>query len=331
VFWGELHGMAFNQRPLDDFYQYARDVTKLDFAAAMLFSYNICVQDMWRQVVEAAERNTREGQFIALAGFECGTPPDDSHRCAYFPDPRNVPPIFCETRPPAHDPHLHARFHPDTLRCETAEAFFRAVERYGGFVGGHFHTRTYRDERLAEIHQKQQPPVDEERRLFDLLRAGHRFGLVGGSDTHDSMPGNPHPEPGCPRPAGCTGVWAGELTVDSLCEAFRARRVFATTGERIAVRFDCGDAPMGSVLPASTLREFRIQVDAPHALARVELLHDGKTIHEWQPDSPRVDITHSPCPVSERRRESYLVRATQADGHRAWSSPIWFDQALRDT
>ena len=40
VFWGELHGMCFNQRPLDDFYHYAKGMTRLDFCAAIRFSYN---------------------------------------------------------------------------------------------------------------------------------------------------------------------------------------------------------------------------------------------------------------------------------------------------
>ena len=66
---------------------------------------------------------------------------------------------------------------------------------------GHHHTQTYNREILAEIWQKQKPLVDEEERIFQLLRSGRRLGLVGGSDTHDSMPGNPFPEPGCPRPA----------------------------------------------------------------------------------------------------------------------------------
>ena len=93
-FWGDLHGMALNQRPLDDFYAYARNVSHLDFCAAVLFSYNTCVEDVWAQVVDAARRNTRRGRFAGLAAFECGTPPDDSHRVVYFPDPVGVPPIF---------------------------------------------------------------------------------------------------------------------------------------------------------------------------------------------------------------------------------------------
>ena len=154
--WGELHGMALNQRPLDDFYEYAKRVTRLDFCAAVLFSYNTCLGDVWDQVKAAAKRHLSRGSFVPVAAFECGTPEDDSHRVAYFFDPSDVPPIFCETRPPALDPVLALRFHPDSVRCETLDAFYATVHRYGGFVGGHFHTLTYREEILAELWQKQE-------------------------------------------------------------------------------------------------------------------------------------------------------------------------------
>ncbi|MCF7853803.1 MAG: DUF3604 domain-containing protein [Candidatus Pacebacteria bacterium] len=322
VFWGELHGMAFNQRSLDDFYNYAKHVTQLDFAAAMLFSYNTCVGDVWQSVKDAAARHTEPGHFVAFSGFECGTPPEDSHRCAYFPDAGPVPPIFCDSRPPAKDPYLRARFHPDTVVCPTRESFYATVQKYRGFVGGHFHTTTYDRELLAEMWQKQRRSAGEEERLFSLLKQGLRFGLVGGSDTHDSMPGNPDPEPGCPQPAGFTGVWADDLTTESLTEAFHARRVFATSGARIALWFACGDHPMGSILPASVPRRFELRIDAPGEIATVEILRNGHPVRTWSRHTPFRELEHDDPDRSSP--DFYLARVTQRDGHRAWSSPVWF-------
>ena len=324
LFWGELHGMAFNQRPLDEFYEYAKHVSRLDFACACLFSYNTCVDGVWERVKAAAARHTVPGEFVAFAGFECGTPPDDSHRCAYFPEPTAVPPIFCDSRPPARDPVLQARFHPDTVACETLADYYAAVARFGGFTAGHFHTTTYDREHLSEIWQKQDVDAyngNEEERLYGLLRQGKRFGLVGGSDTHDSMPGNPEPEPGCPNPAGTTGVWAERLTPEALWEALLARRVFATTGARIVVRFAAAGCPMGSELPVDAPRRFRIEVDAPGELACVELLRDGRVLQSWKPRSPSFSVRFEDCLA---RPAFYHVRASQTDGQRAWATPAWF-------
>ena len=324
VFWGELHGMAFNQRPLDEFYEYAKTVTELDFACACLFSYNTCIGGVWERVKTAAARHTVPGEFVALTGFECGTPSDDSHRCAYFPDPGSVPPIFCDSRPSAQDPALQRRFHPDTVVCKTLADYYAAVRRFGGFTAGHFHTTTYDRELLAEVWQKQdvdQLSGSEEERLYGLMRQGRRFGLVGGSDTHDSMPGNPEPEPGCPNPAGTTGVWADRLTPEALWEAFLARRVFATTGARIVMQFAADGRPMGSELPVDAPRRFRIDVDAPGELARVELLRDGHVLQRWTPRSLSFSVG---AEGNHTRPAFYHVRAFQVDGHRAWASPIWF-------
>ena len=43
LFWGELHGMAFNQRPYREYFEWAKEVACLDFAAGEYFSYNACV------------------------------------------------------------------------------------------------------------------------------------------------------------------------------------------------------------------------------------------------------------------------------------------------
>ena len=327
VFWGELHGMAFGQRPLDDFYNYAKNVTALDFCSAVLFSYSSCVENVWQDVKDTARRHSVEGKFVAFVGFEGGTPPDDSHRCAYFPKPEGVPPIFCEGRPPAQNPMLQKRFHPETAFCKTVDEFYSTVKRFGGFVGGHFHTRTYGQEVLAEIWQKQKSKGDEESRIFELLREGMRMGIVAGSDTHDSMPGSPYPESGTGllvRPAGFTGVWADELTVESLTEAFLARRVFATSGARMLLKFESEGKPMGSELPLSARRRFSITVDGTAPLSRVELLKGGYSIKSWKPGCSKFEISSDDEEVEPVAGTFYLLRAKQADGHLGWTSPIWF-------
>lgn len=345
VFWGELHGMAFNQRPFEDFYEYGKNVTKLDFCAVEMFSYSTCAYDVWEKVVDTAKKYTQPGTFVAFAAFECGAPPDDSHRCAYFPNPDGVPPIFADSRPPANDPLYQARFHPDTIYCKTLDEFYDTVHGYGGFVCGHMHTLTYDRELLAEMWQKRMWPdnpfnEEEEERLYEILRSGKRMGIIAGSDTHDSMPGNPDPEfsmwiPGpntdLEGPAGFTGVWAEELTPESLTEAFRARRVFATSGARIVVSFSSDGHPMGSELPASAERMFHIEADGTDTIATVELLKDGKPVNTWKPGTKTFSVDYvaekaiEPSGVHvENSSTFYLVRVTQQDGYRAWTSPIWF-------
>ena len=323
VFWGEFHGMVFNQRSLDDYYNYARQVTRLDCCALMWFSYNTCVENGWDDVNAASGRQTLPCEFAAIAAFECGTPPDGSHRCILFRDPDNVPPIFCDERPPAQEPFFQNRFHPDTILCQSVEDLYAAVARHGGIVTGHFHTLQYHAEVLCEMFQKNLVnPADEEERLYELLRSGHRFALAGTSDTHDSMPGNPLPEPHLPMPAGFTGVHADELTTNALFDAVLARRIYATSGARILMKFHSNDRPMGAELPRHAPREFAIEIDGTANLQTVELLRNGRPIQQWQPGTSAFSITAADNDQTDPA--FYLVRVTQTDEHKGWTSPIWF-------
>lgn len=330
ILWGDLHGMAFNQRPLDDFYTYAREVAGFDFAAAMLFSYNVCIGDMWEQVKEAARRFTRPGEFVAVPGIEFGTPPDGSHRNAhFFLHPERVPPLFFEERPPALEPRLTERFHPDTVRCSDLAHFYETVATYGGIVSGHFHTLEYEGEILAEMWQKQTSSAGEEQRIFGLLNKGMRLGLVAGSDTHDSMPGNPAPEPGCGQAAGFMAVLADEVTPQALHQAVVRRRVYGTTGARIALRVDASGHPMGSAVPAAVPREFEVQAQGAAPLARVELVRQGQVVDGVDPSGSAWEGSLADADMGELRGPAwYLIRVTQKNGHRAWSSPLWFDREV---
>ena len=283
IFWGDLHGMAFNQRPLDDYYQYARDIAGFDFAAALLFSYNICVADIWQEVKSAAERWSEPGRFLPVVGFEAATVPDGSHRNVYFLSPEKVRPIFCEDRPPARDNRLTRRFHPETIFCNSLEEYYQAVDRFDGIVTGHFHTLKYDREVLAEIWQKQVGPQGDEAHIFELLNSGMHFGIVGGSDTHDSMPGNPSPEPYCLQPAGFMAVIADALSPDDLKEAILKRRVYATSGARIVLDFRAGNAVMGNILTVDAQPRFNVRVEGTAPIEKLELIYRGEPILEEHP------------------------------------------------
>ncbi|MCC7353622.1 MAG: hypothetical protein IT330_07665 [Anaerolineae bacterium] len=326
ILWGDIHGMVFNQRPLDDYYRYAREVARFDFAAAMLFSYNVCVDGVWQEIKAAAARWTEPGRFLGIAGVESGTVPDGSHRNAYYFDAANVPPIFCEDRPPARDPRLTRRFHPDTILCHTLDDYYHAVFAHGGIVTGHFHTLRYDREVLAEIWQKQVGDDGDEAHVFAALNSGLRLGLVAGSDTHDSMPGNPEPEPWCPQPAGFMAVLADEVSASAIREAIWQRRVYGTTGARIALRVESNEMPMGSVLPAHAPRQFAVRVEGSGPLAKAELIRNGAAIQKVSLSDLVAQVELADPKPGNGVSAWYLVKITQIDGHRAWSSPIWFEE-----
>jgi hypothetical protein len=108
------------------------------------------------------------------------------------------------------------------------------------------------------------------------LARGTRFGFVASSDDHLGYPGA--------YGEGVLGVWSTDLSARSLFEAIRARRTYATSGERIALEFTLNGKPMGAELPFTTEREIDVRVDAPDTVESVELIRNGRVIQRHFPE-----------------------------------------------
>ena len=104
----------------------------------------------------------------------------------------------------------------------------------------------------------------------DALDAGLHLGAICSTDNWTMMPGH--------WGQGLMACLAEELTRDSLWEAFRSRRVYGVTGDRIELDFTCNGAMMGSILPATPERHFEIAVTGCDAIDRIELLRNGRVL-----------------------------------------------------
>ena len=96
LFWGELHGMAFNQRPYREYFEWAKEVACLDFAAGEYFSYNACVQEVWDTLIQVWDAFEQPGHLHLAAGRRV------RHAARHQPSHRLLP--------------FHSRSTPDPLR-----------------------------------------------------------------------------------------------------------------------------------------------------------------------------------------------------------------------
>ncbi len=327
LYWGDLHGMLFSQRPIEDHFAWGKDVNGLDFAGGQLFSYSISIAETWEKLQNAWQRYDLPGEFIALPSAEFGTTPDGSHRHAFFPEIAGQPPVFCEDRPAAHDPKLQARFHPDTVFCKDYQEFYREMKRRGALMHGHFHTHFYVQEHLAEIFQKQRTDGEvEEEKINQYLMQGARLGFVSGSDTHDSRPANPYREPGpLTGVAGLTGVWAERLDKPSLFDALFNRRCYATSGVRMIVDFRVNDDWMGSTVQGERFT-FTADVVGTAEIERIDLVVNGDTARSYAPRQQHAHVEDEvPLRFSPKNVHYCYLRVRQVDGNRAWTSPVWLE------
>src|SRR6185503_18061001 len=98
----------------------------------------------------------------------------------------------------------------------------------------------------------------------DALRRGRHVGAMAASDTHHLTPGE----------GGITAVLAEKLDRESIFDAIRSRRNYATTGPRIVLEFTAAGAPMGSRITHSGPLEMRVRVEGTAAIDRVEIVRN---------------------------------------------------------
>ena len=172
------------------------------------------------------------------------------------------------------------------------------------------------------------PPVGKTS-IQDGLGYGKRFGLVGSSDRHDGISG---------YDTGMFGVFAKELTRESVVEALRQRRSYAVRGGepvlldfRVNGVFQGSEADIGDAPP-----ELAVKVRAQSPVEKVEVVSNGQFVYTHIPsiESSQAEFTYrdrnGPAAgayyyvrvwLKGRFFESKYLR--QEVGQYAWSSPVW--------
>jgi hypothetical protein len=156
----------------------------------------------------------------------------------------------------------------------------------------------------------------------DALRLGYRFGFVGGGDLHDGRPGDDlhnlqkEPKHYCLLPPqGFTACRAAALSRESVYDAIKTRRTYATTRRRIYLEWE--DCRQGRA------RIVRACAAAEDGIRRVAVVVNGEDLMDLRPDrDPRVVTAQARLDALGSKDFCYLRVETNGGGL-AWSSPMW--------
>jgi hypothetical protein len=118
----------------------------------------------------------------------------------------------------------------------------------------------------------------------DLLETGQRRGVIGGSD---------HGRPRWVYARATTGVWADELSRQSVMSALFCRRCFATNGPYMVVDFSVDGAPMGSEVETDGAVELTGFVHGTTALKSLTVYRDGKPWQQVETQGSRAEFSLS--------------------------------------
>ena len=333
---GNVH--PYNMSPAES-YRHAREVAGTDFLAICDHAERM-TEAQWTESMRIAREYNDPGAFVAWPAVEWAARLH-GHRNIYYrgydvpllssvehPTPHRLWAALRELRTPALTvPHHAARELLADLTC-TDDELEPAYEIFSGWGNEEYYGA----------------PLQDTDRCFtrgfavDTLLRGFRMGFVGGGDGH----------PAPPADSGITGIYAQELTLESLFDALACRRTIATTGARIMVDLHVNGYPIGSVIRFNQHQvddlfplEIGVAVQGTASLEKVEIVENGVTIHTktkprarldqmaytWYREARPSNGPHVGRPPGNVSRFIY-ARVTQRDGHIAWTSPVWLDYTV---
>lgn len=161
----------------------------------------------------------------------------------------------------------------------------------------------------------------------DALAAGHRMGLVAGSDGH-LVGVDPRESVGLCYGGGLTCVVAERPTREAVWDALRRRAVYATSGPRMIMGLRVNGRIQGSELACDAPPRITGHVIGTSELELVEVVKfdEGGYRPAWQGGGG----TEAVLDFSDKGFSGdsfYYLRVVQSDGHLGWAGPIWVDRA----
>ena len=339
LYWGDPHchgnlsGDAEGE--IDENYAYGRYKSLLDFMAVTdndIIYDNMLTPSEWALIRAEARYHDAPGRFVALSAYErtyrqaearrldVKTPTRGgprgglNHRIALFP--KDEGPLYRSTEPDA----------------DTPEKWAKLMSGVDAFIFPHHETwsvlpnEPFDGAELCSCWDNYIQAVDT---IPAHLCQGHRFAFMGNSDSHRIVPGSG---------GALTGVWAEELTREGIFEALRARRCFATNGERIALDVRINGAVMGAEVESGPDVPVECVVEAPRPVTGLSLFRDGvcvlrskcagKKVRKTLKDRPGpgrhvyyLEVQLEPLP--RKAMGARCGNLQVARGDLAWSSPIW--------
>ena len=353
--WGDLHvhstlgkcGIPHLPKSPDFGYWFARDITGHDFCAMADHASALNDED-WEELTSAAIRWNEPGRFVSVLGFEGDYNGEDGgHFNLYFPSDKGIYRNFGMNAGGTLDGIFNfARQHNALAICHHTSRAIRGRDFSRSHFGGQDIEpvmEIYSQWGSSEEYASSRPTIEGRHpgagHYYQYALAhGFKLGVIGGSDSHCTVPGGPvpmvYPSVGgkqlFPYPGGVAAVYTTELTRAGLFEAIRARRCYATSFEKILVWTEAEGKPMGSEVEAKNA-EMDILVSCTHGrLIEIAIIKNGEIAEifgEFGEDrgfnTKRNTFRLTWHDERFSQESCYYVRATQFDGDMAWSSPIW--------
>lgn len=270
IYWGETHGhcgFSEGMGTVDGYFEFARDESRLDFVSLTEHDLWMDARE-WEQIREGARKYDQPGKFITYMGYEWTVlAAYGGHHNVIFRNLDKVEPVPSQLYPALPDLYRGLRKHyppKDVLVIPHAHMTADATQNDGAL------------EPVVEIVSEHGAFEWLGRRY---LANGFHLGFVGAGDDHLGHPGYKMRPIGrfyFDGTGGVAAVMAPKKERDTLFDAIKQRRTYATTSDRIILKASLNSAQMGAALPSAAQRKIEGVVHGTAPIQAITLVKNGK-------------------------------------------------------
>lgn len=117
------------------------------------------------------------------------------------------------------------------------------------------------------------------------------------------------------------------LTEESIYQAMRERRIYATEDKNLEINYTVNDNLMGSIIeevPEKLIIKASLS-DADDRIQKAELIaNSGRVVHTWDVNAQSKELTLEIAP----EYSYYYLRVTEGDGDLAVTAPVWVGKTI---
>lgn len=328
---------------LHDDYRYGLFSEGYDFAGITDHGYTM-TEVYWRKSLRTADFYNDPRHFVALPSLEWTLSNNETfeinhgvgHRNIFFSDAgearkfiRNSDEVYCRDSPETNDSvKLWDFIHRTKTDCvaiphhpadESHPCDWEVHDQTIEPIVEIFQCRGNAEYRGAPrmINVSRHKPSANDKGFIDyaLREKKHRLGFVASGD-HNGMG------------VGLACLWVREVSRKGILEALRARRCFATTGDKIVVDFRLNDIWSGGETTTQGPPRMTFNIEAVDEICSIDILRNSRVIHTIRPESGVTKVSGEWADSGYGEEPEvlyYYLRATQKNNHIAWSSPVWVD------
>lgn len=359
LFWGLLHGESERHdstESIENCLRHIRDAAALNFFGCSPFEApEETSAEAWKLVSQNITEFHEDDRFVTFLGLQMqGVASEEGIRQILFAKD-NKPMIRRKDPKYATLKKLYKTFNPKDIIAIPSFTmakgfsfdfsrfnpdFERVVEIYNAW-GSSECTAKEGNPRPIKGAGKSGVQETAEGSIQNALKANHRFGFVAGGLDDRGVYADFFDSDQVQYSPGLTAIIAKDQTRSVLFEALYNRSCYATTGARMIITFSLAGAPMGSEITTADKpgclvnRHITGTVAGTTNLKLVEIIRNGQVVKTFKPDGYFMDYVWDDLDplgkITIRPKDDrppfvyYYIRLTQADGHMAWSSPIWVD------